>query len=400
MKTVDQAPATESAAAGATAAHRALAAIGVLAGVHFLIDFFASSVNPLWQDYERRVGVAREGLLPLYVAWVVATSLSQLAFGWWSDRSTRRVLIWIGPLAGILCVSAAALVRTTWLLAPLLVIAGLGIASFHPEAAATAGAVMPARRSRMMAIFALSGYLGQSAGPYCSGTIESAFGLPALAWGSVAGVMLLACLATARGNLPPPIQVNPSSDAAATANPLWLWMLVLTIGAMRILPAMGVPLIVTYWLEDSATIGLIQSAFMGGIGAGSILCAMAVRPRHERAILCLLPIAAAPCIAALPMLAGPSRIAATGLAGFLLGIAMPVFISYGQQLFPHRPRAASSVTMGVSWGVAGGLAATTVWAFGERSSLGRAFWVIAVGSVLAGVMSLFLPRVERERAST
>jgi FSR family fosmidomycin resistance protein-like MFS transporter len=246
----------------------------------------------------------------------------------------------------------------------------------------------------MMAIFALSGYLGQSAGPFCSGSIESTFGLPSLAWGAVVGVLLLVFLATARGSLPTPGRTDPRSSGAVAAGPRWLWALVLAIGAMRILPAMGVPLIVTYWLEDSAAIGLTQSAFMGGIGSGSIVCALAVGPRHERMILCALPIAAAPFIAALPMLEGPLRIVVTGLAGFLLGIAMPVFISYGQQLFPHRPRAASSVTMGVSWGVAGGLAAVTVWAFGDRSSLGQAFWVIAAGSVLAGAMSLFLPRVK------
>ena len=51
----------------------------------------------------------------------------------------------------------------------------------------------------------------------------------------------------------------------------------------------------------------------------------------------------------------------------------PVYISYGQQLLPSGERVASSITMGVCWGVAGGLVAAAVhWYKTERLSPAKA----------------------------
>ena len=49
---------------------------------------------------------------------------------------------------------------------------GLGVAAYHPEAAALAGSSTPGQRSRAMSIFATGGFLGQSIAPYYSGAID------------------------------------------------------------------------------------------------------------------------------------------------------------------------------------------------------------------------------------
>ena len=328
-----------------------LIAICLLAATHFLVDVSAGSVNPLWQGFEDQLRIERGGLLWVYVGWSAATSFAQLLFAWWADRAPRRWLVWAGPLVGIVCVGLAGIAPSQWTLAGLLVIGGLGIAAFHPEGAAAAGMTFPSRRSRMMAVFALSGYLGQSIGPYLSARLTTAFGLRALLWCGAAGVLALACLWTHRSHLPsPPARGRSARRDDAAGGEAGVWALLLSVGTLRIIPAIGVPLTIAYWIADREQIGATQSAFMFGVGSGSIVCALLVRQRWERGVLWMLPLAAAPCLAAIPHVPAAALPAAMGVTGFVLGVAMPVFISFGQQMLPHHPRAASSITMGVVGG--------------------------------------------------
>lgn len=372
-----------------------LTAITLLAATHFLVDVSAGSINPLWQGFEDQLRVERGGLLWVYIAWSAATSFAQLLFAWWADRAPRRWLVWVGPLVGILCVGLAGVAGSPWMLALLLIVGGLGVAAFHPEGAAAAALTFPARRSRMMAIFALCGYLGQSIGPYFSARITSVHGLSALMWSGAAGLLVLGGLWTQREHLPsPPGRRRASDGIDIEPSRPGTWALLLTVGSLRIIPAIGVPLVIAYWLTDRERIGALQSAFMFGVGSGSILCALAVRPRWERAILWTFPLLAAPCVASIPLVAAGLRTSVVAGAGLILGVTMPVFISYGQQMLPHHPRAASSITMGVSWGTAGIIAGGAVKLLSLYESLPQAFTVLAAASLLAGLLSLRLPLLD------
>lgn len=368
-------------------------AISLLAAMHFLVDTAAGTVNPLWQGFEDRLHVARGGLLWVVVAWQLATSFSQLLFAWWADRAPSRWLIWAGPAVGIACVGLSGLAPHPVILATLLVLGGLGIAAFHPEAAAAAGAVAPLRRSRMMAIFALWGYLGQSLGPYASAKLTTAFGFPALIWSAAVGLSALLALMTQRRHVPSPalrtLRVPGTSSGAGWRD----WALLLTVGTLRIVPSIGVPLVIAYWLTSRELIGVVQSAFMIGVGAGSILCAVLVRPEWERPVIWSQPLLAVPCLVAIPLVSRAWLAPTVGLCGFVLGIALPVFISFGQQMLPQHPRAASSITMGVSWGVAGGIAAAALAQMTAWDARPQTFLVLAACSAAAGLLSLRLPRV-------
>src|SRR5690606_36517879 len=76
----------------------------------------------------------------------------------------------------------------------ILLLGGLGIAAFHPEAAALAGASAPGDRSRAMSLFSVGGYVGQAIGPVISGVVSTRLGMPALGWGALVGFILLAML--------------------------------------------------------------------------------------------------------------------------------------------------------------------------------------------------------------
>jgi len=171
--------------------------------------------------------------------------------------------------------------------------------------------------------------------------------------------------------------------------------LLLAVGALRILPALGVPLALAYSLKDSdasnAVIGAVQSSFMAGIGLGALVCAAFVRPNWERHVLWALPLCASPLLATLAYLDGWMLAGLVGTCGLLLGVTMPVYISYGQQLLPHGQRVASAITMGVSWGIGGSIVASLLWVCVKYDSLSSIFGLFALAAILSGGLCYFLP---------
>jgi MFS transporter, FSR family, fosmidomycin resistance protein len=385
----------------------ALLPLVMLALLHALVDTFAMFLQPLWPDLARQYSVGDASVQWSYVSWSLATSVTQLFFGYWGDRFQGGWLIWAGPLLGMLCVSSIGWVDSLWALNCVLFVGGLGVAAFHPEAAAMAGSCLPGSRGRAMSIFAVGGYLGQAAGPVYSGVVTTRSGMAALVWSIGWGIVLLALLMfglhrAGKSN------AAESALSAASASPRRratrrvsltdllrrrgnVLALILTIGTLRVLPAMGLPLALAYIIKDGGgtneAIGYLQAAFLIGIGVGGIGCATLVRGDHERLVMWLLPIAVAPVLAACAMVNGTWLPLCVSLAGLLMGLAMPVLIGYGQQLIPEAERLASSITMGVTWGLGAALVQAVMASTTPRSAI----YAFAAASLASSVLCVALP---------
>ena len=110
----------------------------------------------------------------------------------------------------------------------------------------------------------------------------------------------------------------------------------------------------------------------------------------------LLPLVAVPLLIVCPMLQGGWLLAAVCASGVVLGGAMPVLIGYGQQLLPHAQRIASSLTMGVTWGLGGIIVAGVMAPMNERGSPQDAIYLFAGCAALSSLLSIYLPAVESE----
>lgn len=380
-----------------------LAFLVVLTMVHLIIDAFAASVHPLWPDLQKRLGGGAGMISAAFLLWSLTTSASQLVFGYFGDRYRGGWLLWFGPLVGIACMGAVGLSGSLPVLAGLLMVGGLGVAAFHPEAAAAVGQALPDSRSRAMSIFATGGFLGQSIGPLGSGWMSERYGLSMLAWNIGWGIALVAILipwlrratasiqpATRAANVPIGDLIRVSGGRLGTL----AW-----IGVLRTLPAAGAPIALAFLLESRGAgndrIGVVHAAFFGGIGLGGLACAALVSTRRERRILWLLPMLAVPVLIACPMVTGPWIVSASGALGLIVGLGLPVYISYGQQLVPEGPRIASSITMGVTWGLGGALVAGIMAVTNRLGQPDLAFVAFALASLLAGFACLRLPEPAR-----
>lgn len=376
----------------------------VFTALHFLVDTVAGQLSPLWPALKQHYHLGTGGTFWLLLIWTMATSFSQLGFGLLGDSPIGRWLVWLGPVAGAICLGCVGLSDSPIVLAALLICGGLGIAAFHPEGATLAGNSWPIARSRAISIFAMGGFLGQAAGPYCSGLVVDHFGLSGLSGGIAIALTLIVMLRLAFRDSPP-VARSQGFDAVRDAIRVLrthrsIVVLLILSGTLRVVAAAGIPNAISFWLAakqfTKSEVGLVQSCFMAGIGLGGLVCAAFVRPRTERLALWLIPTLSVPFIAMIPQLEGLALKGATGLSGLLLGIALPVFISYGQQLIPESQRVASSITMGVSWGTGGAIVAALIDLCDRRQSFDFAFIGFALAVIASSALCLFLPHVHQK----
>jgi FSR family fosmidomycin resistance protein-like MFS transporter len=379
-----------------------IVALILLALLHGLVDTFALFIQPLWPVLERQLQLDSVSVSIAYVIWNLANSGSQLFWGYLGDRYQGRWLLWMGPLAGIVCVSCLGFATSPWILNALLIVGGLGIAAFHPEAAALAGRLAPAHRSRAMSVFAVGGYLGQAVGPYMSGEIVTLHGIGGLAWHATWGVLLLFAITLGlrpASRIDHHVRRETVSISRLLAGRFGAVMLLMTIGTMRVVTSVGVPMALAYLIDSrggtSAQTGHVQSSYQLGIGLGSIVCAAIVSARHERLALWLTPMFSTPLLWWACGAEGETRIIAMTLAGTCMGGAFPVLISYGQQLLPEGPRVASSLTMGVTWGIGSMIVAATMIVFRDWGRPDWAIYTFAAGGAISSLLCFALPDVHR-----
>ena len=372
----------------------------LLAATHCLVDATALIVAPLWPSLDSRMHLPRGGVYWLYALWSASTSFGQFAIACVADRFPCRWMIWVGPAVAVACLSCLGWADSPWTLAGLLCLGGLGVAAFHPEAAATAGNCLGERRSRAMAVFALGGYLGQSIGPLYSGWISEHYGLQSLVWGMVPGFgwLIILSLLLRTPNRPAVAPNTPKRDSTSqllskNIGPVSLLML---IGTLRVVAASGVSFSLVFLLDPSGanpTLASVQiTALLCGIGAGGA-STIFLKPRHERSILWSLPICAAPFLVTIPLVSGYWMTLVVGLSGYCLGISLPLLISYGQRLIPEGQRVASSLTMGVTWGVGGLLIPVMTSVLAHFQAEIKAFWVYGICALLSGLLCHGLPKL-------
>jgi FSR family fosmidomycin resistance protein-like MFS transporter len=125
---------------------------------------------------------------------------------------------------------------------------------------------------------------------------------------------------------------------------------------------------------------------------------MLLKAHHERLILWLCPLLVTPVLVMIPGASGVALAAVVCLTGLLLGISLPVLISFGQQIMPDSQRIASSITMGVSWGVGGGVVAIILAACQYLDRFDVAFYAFAAATAASSALCIWLPAIPATHA--
>jgi len=355
---------------------------------HFLNDFYVAFLAPLLPLVVARfaLSLALAGLL----ATVLTTSaaMSQPLFGVIADRLQHRIFVVLGPALTVVAMGLMGLAPTYGLLVALLLAAGTGTASFHPQGASTAGEASGRRRGTGLSVFVAGGELGYALGPLLIALAVAAWGLGATWLVAVPGVAACAGLwrwIPRRRELPPRPEGNTfRDDLRAALGPLaLLWFIVVLRSIVITAYQTFLPLLL-HARGGSIVAGGAAVFLFGGVGAiggvsGGMLSDRIGRRRTVRT-------------------PGPWAYALLAAGGVAIYLSAAVTVVMAQELLPHRASVASSIVMGLAWGTAG-LSLTGVGALADAIGLERALtWILALAIVALAAVG-FLPATPPARTA-
>src|SRR5438132_1522692 len=367
---------------------------------HFLNDFHVAFLAPLLPlvVVKFNLSLALAGLL----ATVLTTSaaLSQPVFGIVADRLRRRIFVMLGPALTVLAMGLMGLAPTYALLMALLLIAGTGTASFHPQGASTAGEASGHRKGTGLSLFVGGGELGYSLGPLVIALIVAARGLEATWLVALPG--LAACLLMWRvipsHRDPPhrPAGQTLKSDLAAALGPLAVLWLVVVLRTVVISAYQTFLPLLLYQRGGSIVAGGAAVFLFGGIGAIGGVSGGTLSDRiGRRRIVALSLLLGTPLLLAFIHTGGPWAYVFLAGGGIALYLSAAVTIVMAQELLPHRASVASSIVMGLAWGTAG-LSLTGIGALADAIGLDKALRLVLLLAVPALAAVAALPKAKHD----
>ncbi len=392
-------PPARAAASGPRAAFLALA---LLSMAHMTIDLYSAALGALQPLLVAKLGFSLTEAGILGGLLLFSSSVMQPLYGYLSDRFHTRLFTVLSPaLAGVFISSLGLAPAYGWLV-PLVVLGGVGVAAFHPQASSMASAMAVAGRGRWMAVFISSGMLGFALGPVYFSAVTSRAGLDRMYWAAIPGILVTLLLAL----LLRPEQAGHARKRTrfevAALRAIWkplliLYVLVVIRSVVQVTFAQFLTLYLTR--ERGLAVGMasyalsvyLASGALGGFIGGN----MADRFGGRRVIQVSM-VGCVPFLACFFLLSGPASMACLGLGGLMLLFTNPVNIVMAQELAPAESGTVSALMMGFAWGMAGLVFIPLTGWLADRFTLHQVLSTLALLPVAGFLLTLMLPR---ERAA-
>lgn len=329
--------------------------LALLALAHFSVDAYSSFVTPLLPLLVAKLGLSLTEVGTLVALFSIASSLSQPLFGLISDRLRHPWFVAFGPLVAAVCISAVGLAHGFGALAAILMLGGLGAASFHPQAAALATATSD-RRSLAFSVFVTGGTLGFSLGPLYAVTVVGHLGLERTWTAALPGVLISMLLAAwfARVTAQPsrrPVRA-PIAGLKPVARPLMLlYFAVVCRSAVSYGFATFLPILLARRGHSVQEGGAYLAAYLGGGAVGGLAGGWLADRIGGRRVVIHSFLGALPFFVGFLLLPQGLGMASLIVGGLILQSSLPVNVAMGQELSPAHRSTISSLLMGAAWGL-------------------------------------------------
>lgn len=338
-----------------------LVKIALLCLGHFLNDIYASFL-PTFVP----VLVARLGLSMTQAGFLKSISglihiVGQPVLGYLADRSSRPYPIIIGPIMAALGASLIPSAPNYGLALVFVSLWALGSATFHPQGHGAIGHVAaPSRLAFFLSLFSVAGVLGSTLSPLYGLALARSFGYEAMPLAALVPVVILAALLFRF--LP---KVHDHKQAAGTDKGLFaslrdlfkviypVWGVSFARDAANQGVKFFLPLLITSrggTITEAASvlffimIGCTISPMIGG--------RLADRMGKER-VMALILILAPLFLLPAAVLRGHLSYVLYMIGSAVISGSMPITAAMAQEMAPESRSLASSVVMGLSWGLGG-----------------------------------------------
>lgn len=373
----------------------------MLCAAHIVNDLNQSAIPAILPFLVARDHLSLASAASLILAMNLSSSVVQPLFGYWSDR---RSLVWVIPAAVLLAcagTSALGLLHSYGAMFVAAMIAGLGVAAFHPEGSRYAKYCARGEHATGMSVFTLGGYGGFALGPIVMTPILLLVGLHGTIFllipGAVIALLLwleLPRLQTFRAQH----AVHGKAGGADRWKPFWLLAGVVSLRSTAFFGCVTfLPLFAVHVLHASAAMGngVLTAMLLAGI-AGTLMGGR-LADRYDRRTIILASIALvcvfAAVIGVIGLLHAPlwTLYLVAVLLGYGISLSASVIVVVGQELLPNRIGIASGVTLGLAVSV-GGIGAPIYGLIGDTAGLAVVFLSIAAIALIACAGTAFLPK--------
>lgn len=406
---------------------------------HSCTDFLSFVTIALMPLLAVRIGMTIEQKALLLGLGAAASGAIQPVVAWISDRFDSRLTGTLGLATAAVCVGLLGWVESFEQLLLLFFFAVLGVGAFHPASAAAVGQLAGRRRSAMLSVFFLFGMIGGIGGNvltplyvHTAGAVSGAsgdeavrIGLRALIWFTPPGLVAAGLLAWAIHRVPHrrvDARENHESLGPVERRRRWIAFWILYAGnVIRFTVNQMLVYLMIEWAERitrtragvavldvelgqraSELNGPLQAAMQVGMGLGGLAMGLFLPARFEKSAFILVPLVGGVAIAAIPFSESlldmgrwavflPAACCAI-VAGAGFGALVPVSMSLGQRLLPHRTSFASGMLLGGAWCIAfvGPQIARAIHA-GRDGNLEAGFFASAGVLSIAALLAVMLP---------
>ena len=377
----------------------------LLCGGHLVTDMNQGALPVIIPFLIMEYGFTYTAAASLVFALNLVSSIVQPVFGVLADKTNRPWVLSAGVLLAGGGMAATGILTSYTAIFIAVMVSGIGIAAFHPDAVRFANKVAGKNKGTGVSIFSFGGNAGFALGPIVTVWLIMTFGIKGLTALFIPAVLIAPVLliamnrhcrseevARATGALP---QETPGTDrwgAFSLLCALVFSRAFIFFGFNTFLPL--------YWIhvfKQSETKASTALSILLAVGAVSTLISgrMADRFGFRKLIrggfLLLLPL--------LGIFVFTSNVAAATLLLFPIGVALyaPLapMVVVGHKFLPNHIGLSSGVTIGLSITI-GGIAAPLLGKVADAHGLLPVMYILAAAAVLPALLAFALPKLHDE----
>ena len=376
--------------------------LSLLSAGHFFNDLYASFLPTFIPTLISRLGLtmAQAGFFSTFLG--VIHIIFQPVIGYLSDRSANPWLIIWGPI--LTCFGATMIPLSPTYGTALLFVGlwGLGSAMFHPQGHGGVGHVVPRDRLTVsLALFAVAGTAGVTVSPLFAVALVNTVGLKLMPVVAILPVLVLGIftwrtmpsISHESGDAMTPQKglLSTMKSVFAVIYPIWAMSTVRDAASQGV--RMFFPIRIAAEGGDIAFVGTVLFLIMlGSTIAMLVIGKMADRYGKKQTLTVTM------ALSSLFLFAGRASGGWTAILFFVLGTAavnatMPITAAIAQEMVPNSRGMASSIVMGLSWGM-GNMLMAPFGKVGDLYGVNATLFIVALLPLIT--LPLLLTRPFRE----
>jgi FSR family fosmidomycin resistance protein-like MFS transporter len=367
--------------------------------VHFTGDFYSSFISPLFPLFVQKMGLslAQVGIISGVIrllAFIVQPSVGYLA-----DRYSTRHFILLGVLMPVVFIPLSGITTGFWNLLAVVALGSIGSSMFHPSVTGLVPVYAGTKTGFAMSVFNTGGTLAFGVGPLFITWYASWFGLKALPFTTIFG-LLIACYLYLAVPVPQSEGLRRLGFFGSIKDSLGsVWKTIISIWAVMVLRAIAGQSFMTFmpvlYVEKGFSVlsaGSIFSIFtvsgtISGLIAGHISDRIGFKP-----VFIFTHALMTPVLIMFLSLSGNLVYMGAAIAGAIVLATMPLGVAMAQILAPRGRSMVASLMMGFAFGL-GGAVSPIVGKLADIYSLHSVLMGISVLPMLSLLLVLTFPRI-------